>query len=119
MNSILKMMFTVWVLPLLGNFFTGSQTFTTDLATVKTSFDSGADAALYAARAIDPAGPITDVDGMLANLQTKFNEAAEIINYLIYGKQGGTGTGGIFKVGDGTAANTYTKLGNILTSLTS
>lgn len=119
MNSIFRLLVQVWIAPVFGFFFTGSQTITTDLTTVKTSYDSGADAATYQARAIDAGGPIMDVDGMLGLLQTKANEMAQIINYLIYGKIGGTGTSGIFRTGDSTAANAYTKLGNILTSLTS
>jgi len=120
MNSIAKLMFRMYILPVLGFFFTGSQTFTTDLATVKTAIDNGdADATAQQGRAVNATGPMMDLDGMILTLQQKANEMAQIINYIIYGKIGGTGTSGILRSGDGNAANTYTKLGNILTSLTS
>lgn len=98
----------------------GNQAFLTALDTIKTSYNSGADAATLKARAVDPDGPgPMDVNAMLENLRLKFREAASIINYLVSGNMTGTGTDGIFKTGDATAASNFALLNDINTSLTS
>jgi hypothetical protein len=111
MLFVFNQMFLRWLFCLAG-----SQAFTANLATIKTSYDSGADAATLAARAT--AGPQVDVDGMLLLLLLKAQEMATVINQLCSGSIGG-GTTGIFRTGDASAANNYALLQNILTSLTS
>lgn len=81
MNSILKMMFKLWIAPMLGQFVSNSTQILTDMSSAVALTPSVT--ALAAAQA--PAGPMEDLPGMLKSVQLNFQEAVEKLNYILGG----------------------------------
>ena len=105
MNQIIKLLFTVWILPAFGKFVSNSTQIIADLTTVQTNVSS-----TQTTRAIAPAGPIMDVNGVLASLIIRAQEMKELLAYLLGSSQVYATTGGIFQTGDANATTGYNLL---------
>jgi hypothetical protein len=100
--------------------FANSTTIITDLTTVITNLS-----ATQQGRAVNPSFAIQDLTANLKSCVLKFQEAAAILNYILYGNmagsQGGTvaegGAAALLQSGDTNAASTYTLAVNVLNDL--
>lgn len=81
MNSILKLMFRIWIMPLFGQFVGNSTTILTDMAAAIAMTPS----ATAKAAATAAAGPMEDIPGTLASILLNFQEVTEKLNYLLGG----------------------------------
>ena len=108
MNSIMKMMFRVWILPAFGWFVANSTQIITDLNTAATAtFSATATAAAVAA-----AGPMMDLPGVLQICKLKAQEIHDILVYVLEGSQQSSSltapTGGV--ITSGADSSTYNTL---------
>jgi hypothetical protein len=118
MNSIMKFLLANWLLR--GwMLFANSTTIITDLTTAITNLST-----TQQGRAVNPSFPIQDLTANLKLCVLKFQEAAAILNYILYGSLAGAGSGNVeggtaalLQTGDSNAASTTTLAINVLNDL--